>query len=126
MKDDEKAAALRKEARARHLLLKSSNDADSRFTFALKAGSIVIPRDARFVKKLLDLAAEICGERQGEHAELLDLRAARADLEPSSMPRDVVWTAKAKSEGGTRLEAWIDDQFLLEKAVRLIGFPDKT
>ncbi len=115
--------SFRQEAEKRHLLIDSSNGEDSRFTFKLKQGDIVTTRHSQVVKQLIELAKEFYGEGRGEHVELLNLRALQDDLQPSTMSRDIVWTSE-NHERTTRLETWIDDQFLLEKAIQLIGFPN--
>ena len=118
-----KGMIFRQEAEKRHVLLTPSSDQESRFTFKLKQGDVVTTRHSQVVKQLIELAKEVYGEGQGEHVELLNLRAPQDDLQPSTMSRDIVWTSE-NHERTTRLETWIDDQFLLEKAIQLIGFPN--
>lgn len=99
---------------------------EERFALKLADGDITVDPHPRAVREALLIAQEIYGEGQGEHAELSALYALREDLEaPLPEPREIAWIPHAPNGPGlnpgkwVRLDAWIDDQFLLEDAIHL-------
>jgi hypothetical protein len=127
MSEDPKAAFFRKEADAKGLTLKVTGDerldVETRFTFALKRGTITTSRHPMQLALLLKLAEEVWGRMKGDHAELMLVSAPRGDLHPSASPVNIVWQLAGTMPTRITFSTWLDDQLLLSKAVRLKGFP---
>ena len=126
MKPDEASVAFRRMAHDAHLSLSTSVDEEERYVFDLRQGSLTLPQHPEIVRRLLDLAEEAYGFRQGEHAELLALAAPRAELEDvSGLSREIHWrhVTPAVLQAGpglwVDLHTWIDDQFLMEQVAHL-------
>ncbi len=127
MSEDPKAGLFRKEADAKGLTLNVSDDdredVETRFTFKLRRGSIVTSRHPTQLALLLKLAQEIWGDLQGEHAELVLASAPRADLHPSASPVNVTWQVTPTTPLRIEFGIWLEDQYILSKAMQLVGFP---
>ncbi|MFA5853617.1 MAG: hypothetical protein WC866_00885 [Patescibacteria group bacterium] len=127
MSEDPRAALFRKEADAKGMTLKITGDdcldVETRFTFALKRGTIVTSRHPTQLTGLLKLAEAVWGRMQGDHAELMLVSARREDLHPSASPANVVWQLAGTQPSRITFSTWLEDQLLLSKAVLLRGFP---
>ncbi|WKZ29115.1 MAG: hypothetical protein QY323_00130 [Patescibacteria group bacterium] len=121
--DRRTAAAFRNAADAKGLLLRTSDDQESRFTFELRRGAIVTSRHPSQLRQLLELAKEHWGQMRGEHAELLLVAAPREDLSGSAPPTNIVWKLAVQSPKTIYFKTWIEDQFIGFDARKMPGFP---
>ena len=118
MTDEEKARAFRNAAVAGGLILMQVNVHDSRFTFRLSGGPIVVPRAPQKLMVLLALARKIWGE-DGEYDELMCATAERARLSSSITEKNIDWDPLDEGDGRVQFSAWLMDQQLLEMVGRL-------
>ena len=130
MKPAPEAVEFRRKAVAAHLTLQEPYRDEERFVFELVEGSMTLPQHPEYVRRLIDLAEEVCGCGQGEHAELLGLAAERASLEDvSGLSVEVRWRqvnpaqTRASPHLWVDLHAWIEDQFLMEEAMEKLPEP---
>lgn len=105
-------------------LLMPADTLEERFTFMLAAGAITTPRHPKKVREAVIIAKALYDEGLGEHGELVGLFARREDLEsPVAELREIAWIPYSVNGAGlnpdkwVRLDAWLDDQFLLEDVI---------
>jgi len=107
-------------------LLIASSAHEERFVLMLSDGPVALDRHPARVREAVMIAEKVCGEGRGAHGEMIRLYARREDLEcPVAEPREIAWIPYTPDGPGlnpgkwVRLDAWLDDQFLLEDAIRL-------
>lgn len=107
-------------------LLVAAEAHEEKFVFMLAAGPVVLIHHPVKVREAVEIAKAVYGEGNDEHEELVGLYARRDDLErPSEEPREIAWTPHTPDGPGlnpgswVRLDAWIDDQFLMQDALLL-------
>jgi len=127
MKQDAMAVEFRRRVHHEHLLLEMPVGAEERYVFELGQGALTLPQHPEHVRRLVDLAEEVYGLGQGEHAELLRLAALRDQLDDQSGSSvEIAWRplnpAVLASAPGfwVDLQSWIDDQFLMEDALEIL------
>lgn len=108
-------------------LLMAAGAHEESLVFLLTDGPIVLNHHPTKVREAVLIAREVFGEGKGEHAELLDLYARREELECPVPTRQIAWIPHSADGPGLnpgkwiKLEHWLDDQFLMEEALRLQG-----
>jgi len=129
MKPDAMAVEFRRRVHDEHLLLEMPVGAEERYVFELAQGPLTLPQHPEHVRRLLELAEEVYGFRQGEHAELLGLAALRDQLDDQSGSSvEIAWrplnpaVLASAPRFWVDLQAWVDDQFLMEDALEI--FPE--
>lgn len=107
-------------------LLVAPNAHEERFAFMLSEGPVLLDRHPAKVREAVMIARELFGDGLDEHGALTQLYAKREDLEcPLAEPREIAWIPHSADGPGlnpekwVRLDAWLDDQFLLEDALQL-------
>lgn len=97
---------------------------DERYVLTLENGSVSLDRHPVRIRRAVELAREVYGEGHGEHGEILRLYARREELEcPDPEQRVIEWAPHSADGPGlnpgkwVRLDAWLEDQFLLEDAI---------